>query len=417
MAEVPDFNEMVAAIIAAANAQVPAAPAAAAGAPFSLLPGEAFNTALDYNKASELKIFCSATTGMEDKFDMKEEHLRVFLDTLKEHVRTYNWASITIIPDANAVNRDLTTHYGQLTRENIRTHALGYINTQTRNAQCSMMMYKYLSNSLTDDAKLMMLALSDQYKEGDLPVGSLFLKAIIGRASIDTKAKVLLLRESVSHLHVKIADMKFDIRLFNQYVSELVAALAGRGQETSELVMHLFKAYEQVPDQQFNRYIETVRDRYEEDDPDDEVTAIQLMRLAMNKFDLLTHRNALSYTDDTAEKIVALEARMKALQDEDKKKNETNRRKARPQDAWKYVAPAAGQPTTKKVGKKTYHYCPFHKQWTIHSPAECLLDPSKEKGPVPDKKSEGDHTAADKLIINKAYHALIHDYGSDEDEG
>jgi hypothetical protein len=49
----------------------------------------------------------------------------------------------------------------------------------------------YLMNSLTNDERLMMLTLKEQYHVNNIPDGILLLKFIIGMASIDTKAKVL----------------------------------------------------------------------------------------------------------------------------------------------------------------------------------------------------------------------------------
>jgi hypothetical protein len=161
-------------------------------------------------------------------------------------------------------------------------YAIAYINLPTRDAQNSMLLYKYLLESLTEDAKLVTVTMSHQYHHNNLPVGSLFLKSIIGRSSIDTKAKVLLLRESISHLYMKLIERKGNVREFNQHVSGLKSALEGRGQEVSELVMHLFKAYDQVPDPHFARYIEAIRDRYDADIED--TTADQLMQLAVNKY-------------------------------------------------------------------------------------------------------------------------------------
>ena len=42
-------------------------------------------------------------------------------------------------------------------------------------------------------------------------------------------------------------------------------------------------------------------------------------------------------------------------------------------EAWKKVAPAAGEPKTKKIKDKTYHWCIHHMAWTIHSESECKL--------------------------------------------
>jgi hypothetical protein len=174
---------------------------------------------------------------------------------------------------------------------------------------------------------------------------------------------VLLLRESVSHLYLKMIELKGNVREFNQHVSDLKSALAGRGEEVSELVMHLFKAYEQVPDSQFARYIEAIRDRYDADIED--TTADQLMQLAVNKFDLLAHRNAMP--SDNIDKIVALQT---TVQD---KRSGGRERKARPEDAWKNVPPKSGDPTTKEMNGKTYHFCMWHKAWCIHTPAKCDL--------------------------------------------
>ena len=39
--------------------------------------------------------------------------------------------------------------------------------------------------------------------------------------------------------------------------------------------------------------------------------------------------------------------------------------------AWKKVEPAEGEPKQKQFNGKTYHWCPNHQQWTIHTPEEC----------------------------------------------
>jgi hypothetical protein len=136
-------------------------------------------------------------------------------------------AELITIPDANAIDRDLITSYGQLTINQVRQHATAYIGTPTQNAQNSLILYKYLLNSLKEEAKLIMVAYESTYHINNEPVGSLFLKAIIGRASIDTKAKILLLRESVSHMYVKMNELKGDVREFNEHASDLVASLTG----------------------------------------------------------------------------------------------------------------------------------------------------------------------------------------------
>ena len=59
--------------------------------------------------------------------------------------------------------------------------------------------------------------------------------------------------------------------------------------------------------------------------------------------------------------------------------------------AWKLVAPASGEPTTKDVDSKTYHFCPNHNDgmggaWLIHLPSKCdRRDVKKKDKPTSDK--------------------------------
>jgi hypothetical protein len=60
--------------------------------------------------------------------------------------------------------------------------------------------------------------------------------------------------------------------------------------------------------------------------------------------------------------------------------------------AWKRVPPRSGEPSAKKVYSdgitKTYHWCPYHSQWTIHSPAECKrLKSGRNKKEYKDRKA------------------------------
>jgi hypothetical protein len=411
MAQVQDVNDFIQAVIQAV-AQMPPPPPVAQPAPpappappgpFALFPGQAIQVPLDFTKAEDRKTFRTATLGTMNKFDMKEEHLRVFLDRVQERVRHYDWQGVVMVPDANGVQRDLLTHYGQVTIDDVRAHAQGYVGAQNRDAQNSIMLQQFLANSLTDDAHLMMVSASELYLVNGTPVGALFLKALIGRASIDTRAKVLLLRESISHLYLKMNELKGNVREFNQYVSEHVAALSGRGHTVDELVTHLFRAYEQVPDAHFGRYIESVRDRYDAEIED--YTATQLMQLAVNKYDLLVQRNAMP-TEDNSEKTVALETQVKQLKGKQGKgKNGKKKKYDKDAYAWKLIPPTNGE-LNKVVNKKTYNWCPHHKAWTIHSPAQCKMSGGTE-GRTPD---------GDRLVINQAYRAMVIDDDDDDSQ-
>jgi hypothetical protein len=112
------------------------------------------------------------------------------------------------VPDASAVpvNRNLLTNFGQVTMADCEQYARTYVTLQTRDAQNSMFLYQFLHDSLTEDAKAIMECNVPLHSINDIPVGAMFLKILVGKASIDTKAKVLLLREQVSSLYVKMGE-------------------------------------------------------------------------------------------------------------------------------------------------------------------------------------------------------------------
>lgn len=228
-----------------------------------------------------------------------------------------------------------------------------------------------------------------------MPSGPCFLKIIIGKASIDTKAKVLLLRETISNLHVKMNEYGGDVRKFNIYVENVRDALAGRGQTVDELTTHLFKAYEQVSDEQFLMYIRTKRDKYDEEG---DISADELMRLAQSKYDLIKHRAeaaALSHPDPK-DKIIALEAQLLALKASSPPRGpagKQSKKAGRDPFAWKKVKPKDGDSKIKTVGGKQYHWCDKHKAWTVHSPSECRLNDNDD--------------SAEQLVLTAAYNAIL----------
>jgi hypothetical protein len=149
-------------------------------APFALLPGRIRAGPLDYNNPTDMKLFNKAIRGTDPKFDLKEGNLSTFLVKLKEHARIFGWDSILNIPDSSGTERNLATNYGQLTIENVKNHARSYVNTNTRAAQDSIMLYQFLTNSLTEEANTSVLSNSTMYTIDNLLSGACLLKILIG---------------------------------------------------------------------------------------------------------------------------------------------------------------------------------------------------------------------------------------------
>jgi hypothetical protein len=409
-AQPPNYAGLIEALINAANTAVNARPQIPdpdppAPAVFALLPGMSNGQPLDYNKTADMKLFNKGIAGMESKFDLKEGNLHVFLNKFREHARIFNWSAILRIPDSSGTTRDLSTNYGQLTITECQNHATTYVTRNERRAQDSMMMYQYLSNSLTEEATTMILSNKSSYYVNELPSGLCFLKTIIGRASIDTKARVMLLRETVANLHVKINEFNGDVRKFNVFVDQTKEALMGRGESVDELVTHLFRAYEKVNDEEFKRYILTKRDKY---DDDGLMTADELMSLAQTKYDLIKHRTeaaSLGSNSGSNDKLLALEAELQALKATTTNRAGRNRNRkgtANSQD-WKKVKPKHGEAMIKQINRTKYNWCKYHQMWTVHSPDECRLK-NETKG---EKEKVKDDEKDEQLTMARAYAAII----------
>jgi hypothetical protein len=72
------------------------------------------------------------------------------------------------------------------------------------------------------------------------------------------------------------------------------------------------------------------------------------------------------------------------------------------------VQPAPGESKTKTFRKKTYHWCPNHEKWTIHTPEQCE---GKDYIPNQAKKVTTDTTRESEPVIklNKALKAVMDD--------
>lgn len=291
--------------ISAHIANNPPPPAQAVVVPFALYPGEAHQGVLDLTKPEVAKLFAKATAPIAPQYGLEESLLRTFLEQVNERARVHNWDALLTVPDATTVGRNIISHFGMVTIEECRTHALTYTHTSSRLAQDNVMLYQFLLASMSE--KGMKALLPDKelyYVRPNQPSGVCFLKLIIGKASVDTNAKVSLLRKRIAKLGEMMDEMKGNVRNFNVYASEQRDQLVGRGHTVEELLTHLFDAYlNGVPDEEFHRYIEMHRNKY---DDGATIDADELMRLAVTKYDTIMQRKEAGLEGE--KKIMALKA-------------------------------------------------------------------------------------------------------------
>ena len=290
------------------------------------------------------------------------------------------------------------------------------VGQETRSAQDSDMLYQFLTDSLTDDAKIKVGATSNLYTVGQRMSGACFLKVIIGKSMIDMGATINTLRIQISNLSIKMVKLKFNIKEFNGYVAALRNSLMARGEDVPELVINLFKAYLTVTDDEFVRYMKIKKDA---SDDGNRPSVDELMAVAENKYTSMIEDGSWKMKSAKDEQIMALESELQRRDAAAQAAGQQQQAKSKAEKfAWKKIPPKDNK--KKKVfGPNTYYWCPKHSMWTVHRPEDYKLEPGAKStsGPKPEQKG-GKDKPKKKLSLAKAYRAMIDDpqYVNDMDE-
>ena len=392
-------------------------------APFALTPARAVQGLIDYTTRHGQRLYEMATQPLETKFDCKPDKLRLFVDTFRKRANSANWLATLQVP-INGVNYDLTDNYGFLTYEQIRNHAMSYINTQTRNYQNAYQIYECLFATLTDDARTKVATRYNEYNVTDQPDGLLFFKAIIATAQVDTPATVSQIRYKLMNLSQHMQDIDSDIEQFNIDVQTYVMALEARGNTTSDLLVNLFRGYKSASDETFRKYICDREDDYN-DGTLPNLTPEKLMSLAVNKYRTLVDDNSWNQESAQQKQIVALNAQLqKFLGEKNKTAPNPNTKDAakggktgngkgkdkktaknRKYPDWKYKAPSGNAPRSKTIKGKQFYWCKHHELWCEHTEDQCR----KAKGNTDGAKKVADNNNGPKLQINRNLAAISTD--------
>ena len=195
-------------------------------------------------------------------------------------------------------------------------HSATYKSAISREAQNSSQMYYFLYASLSEEAKLMIIADYDDYvfeTEGGTKVcnGSSFLMVIIRNTTVNTRASVFHIRENLSNLEAKMLNISYYINEFNQYVTSQVKQIVACGETSSDQLISLFAAFMAVPDKKFVNYIEKQKDRYDEGE---DLSTKRLMQVALIKYKDRKRSDLWQVRSIKEEQILALTAQIDAME-------------------------------------------------------------------------------------------------------
>jgi len=435
-------------------ANVPAAPAAVVFADTPSTLG--VDDIIDYKSKQGNAIFDNGCKALDDKaltdgFSMSMAQSVVFVEAFSRKATLMGWNAgarqITSFINRDGKTIDIIKQYGQIDEATLKQQCEnfckpGEINAQTRAKQNNTMMCVCLSKSLTAAAQAKLLACRSEFTFDDVEYGPLMYKVIMRLTTMDSVATTQSLRENLQNLATYAATVQGDIDRIHEEFDKNYSQIIARGATVDDPIQILFDAYGAVPCYNFKKYIEIQESDYI-DGKFTNLTHDVLRKMAKSKFDWLVNKKKWGARSPDDDKIVAMAAEIQRLKGHLKldpklsqiagggkegkdggkkratknKKDTSNKRKQKEDEAWKKVPPKDGEPKTKKNGELTFNWCIHHMAWTVHKPSECKLG---KKMAEDQKSSAKAHSAtvaaAAAATVNPHFAAMLATLGSEDDE-
>ena len=226
---------------------------------FAATPGRANpDQPIDYTTRIDHDFWKQDTSPLTHKFDAESGQVNQFIEDLRDRAVNSGWTAgqgnIIEVPDTKGSRRNIILQYGQLSKENIRSHVATYLGQDiSRRSQNAQQMYYCLMASLCEAGKNKILSESDQYIiNGEFSGPDLF-KLLMNKTIIDTRATSTTL---LSNLDDYMETCNSNIELFNQYAKVNYEGLKARGEDVRSFIFYLFKGYKAAADEQFRKYIQ-----------------------------------------------------------------------------------------------------------------------------------------------------------------
>ena len=390
----------------------------------------------DIFRGDGAKIAKESTKALLDPlFDMDQKRFMLFLEQLDNRSDYYGWTNhdSILMHHIDGSYMNLIHHYGKISLNDIIKFEEHHIHQEGLRATHSRLLYQCLMNSLSEKAKSRIFVRKhDTLIFGKYRSGLLLFKIITMETYMDNQATNMVLRERFTNLQSFIKSQQYNIHKFNAYVSNTLATLNARGETTTDLLLHLFKAYKTVPNTSFQTYLEHVK--YDFDHGKMLLTPHVLMDHMKVKYRTLIDEKQWQIKTKPDKTIVAMQAEVDKLKkkfDKSTKKNtplkkEIDGDKGKTKFSKRNAPPFKDQPpspqdinNTKDWNGKTYRWCCSETggkcnpaRWVTHSAKDC--DPDNFRKSF--KKRSSDTKPNDrKLKLAKGLSCVAVDDESDDD--
>ena len=164
--------------------------------PFELNPAHAVQGVINFAKWDNVKLHRKGTSRLnDDPFDCVPGYLHQFLKTLTDRSTEFQWnydavgiMQILDHPITPTKYTNLLTNHGELGLEDVLIFEESYINTPTRAAQDTNMLYHCLIGLLSKSGRAKVMVWEEQYKIKGKPFRNLLLNIIIRQSHLDSNA-------------------------------------------------------------------------------------------------------------------------------------------------------------------------------------------------------------------------------------
>jgi hypothetical protein len=415
---------------------------------------------LDYTTPQTIKFYNKGIEKLTgEPFD--GSLLFTWLIKVQDKALLMAWLGILTIDE-----KVLTTNFSEITLERVRAHAQLIQEEGGRAAQNSTMLLTCLKNSITNavytkvylEKPRYVITLIRQPKNLLVEDGICFLKVVIDAYHSNTRSSTIGVRKQIAHLDIYMKDVaKGDVLKLCAHTRSLLYELNAAGETTMDLLTNLLTALQKAPDGNFQRWLSNQIDLWSVKQKDWKDNGSDLMEEAelyykeakstgnwgkkvpindsMSMYAFQATSNEM-YQDEVEklskketlnerlEDLSAFTAQIKQFYQNNKwdKEHHNDNKDGDSTRKWKSKAPKDGESTSKMVltdGKrKKYHWCEYHKQWTIHSPKECRKQPTGNyKGKKGDNKKASKYSLKKKAYLDvKAALATLAEQDSSDDD-
>ena len=383
----------------------------------ALDPTDALGTGpLNFATKAAKKHYDSATRPFydeEERPDLEPVGISGMLQKLQDHDDVHRFSSLWIPKrlgqQPNERRYYMPTEHGKIRWNHLLRVVRSYIHTNTRRAQDDKMLAECLLKSVSKTAHTTISSFRKQYQFAHrVKSGVVVLFIILRESRTRTVTEPDTVKLQLAGAVNAFKQFEGNVRRFNEWILQKQHLLHIHGETSTDLRMHLMRAYASSSDYRLTQYVDAVKNEYRDKKKMKKLTPERLMSLVQAKYDDIQHdkeldaqekRNqggdpdlvAMESTQNWKNKYDKLRKKVNKGKNPDKtptdtKSNSSKHKKSKKGKQVQFPAeeakswPAPADPSVpKNYNGLMLWYCTHHKKWGMHKSDECRMHKSNKK--------------------------------------